>query len=257
MNVLDRLERRLGRWAIPGLLRYIVALNALVYLLLLAAPGYREVLELDRAAILRGEIWRLLSWIFLPTTLSPLWIFFFLMFTWWVGEMLEGTWGAFRLNVYYFLGAAGCTLSAMLFGASGGNFLLTLSLLLAIATLAPNQEVLLLIFPIRLKWLAIISIIYPWGLLLLLGPLPIKAMILVCLGNYLLFFGPQLFAGWRNRIAAASRRPQPDTTSEEPLHLCAACGATELSHPDTEFRVSADGREYCLPCLKKRNPPLR
>jgi hypothetical protein len=34
MGFLDRLEHRYGRYAIPGLIHYIVALNALVYVLI-------------------------------------------------------------------------------------------------------------------------------------------------------------------------------------------------------------------------------
>ncbi|MCX7868433.1 MAG: hypothetical protein N2322_00635 [Terrimicrobiaceae bacterium] len=259
-SLLDRLEKKLGRFAIPGLIRYITALNALVYLLVLASPGYREILELDRGAILRGEVWRLITWIFLPNTLSPLWIFFYLMFTWWVGEMLEGAWGAFRLNAYSLLGAAAGTASAMLLGASGGNFLLSLSLLLAIATIAPDEQVLLLVFPVKLKWIALLSLIYPWGLLLLIGPLPVKAMIIVCLANYFLFFGTEILAAIRRIPAATGRgsraaRPfasaKQDAVLSQTLHCCAACGATEVTHPEAEFRVAADGREFCLPCLRR------
>lgn len=239
-----------GRLAIPHLMRYIVALNALVYLLLLASPGYASLLELDRPAILSGEIWRLITWIFLPNTTQPLWIFFYLMFTWWVGETLEALWGTARLNAYYFTGVLGCTVAALIFGVSGGNYLLVLSLLLAIATLMPDQQVLLLVFPVKLKWVALLSIAYPWGMFLVMGPLPIKAMILVCLANYFLFFGGRLLALLRGRTTSPQRRPAPANkppplAEVAALHQCHACGITELSHPETDFRVARDGQEYC------------
>jgi len=243
VNFLDRLEKAAGRFAVPGLIRYVVAFNALVYLLLLVSPGYAEMLALDRSAILRGEVWRLVSWIFLPNTSSPIWIFFYLMFTWWLGESLEAVWGAFRLNLYYLIGVIGCTVAALVFGISAGNFLLTLSLLFAIATVAPDEQVLLLIFPVKLKWLALISLVYPWGLLLVVGPLGVKAMIVVCLANYLVFFGP----GWvrRFREGRTIRRPSKTSGPLETLHRCEACGVTEVTAPDTEFRVAPDGKEYC------------
>jgi membrane associated rhomboid family serine protease len=253
MNFLDKSERVFGRFAIQHLMRYIVALNALVYLLLLSSPGYANLLELNRAAILNGEIWRLVTWIFLPNTSSPLWILFYLMFTWWVGETLESIWGTFRLNAYYFIGVLGCTLAAFLFGISGGNYLLVLSLLLAIATLAPDQEVLLLVFPVKLKWVAVISIIFPWGLLFVTGPLGVKAMILICLGNYLLFFGPQMLALFKSG-KVLSKLPKPSRlspSSSETLHRCEACGITEVSHPNADFRVAPDGKEYCKPHLPR------
>ncbi|HEY8902559.1 MAG TPA: rhomboid family intramembrane serine protease, partial [Chthoniobacterales bacterium] len=157
MSVLNTLEKRFGRFAIPGLIRYVVALNALVFLLNLVSPSYVYVLSLDPDAIAAGQVWRLVTWIFIPTTMSLLWIIFYLMFTWWMGDLLESTWGTFRLNLYYLVGYLGGTAAAMLFGASLGNIALNASLLFAIGTLAPNLEILLFgILPLRLKWVALI-----------------------------------------------------------------------------------------------------
>ena len=47
MTWLDSLERRFGRFAIPGLIRIIVALTALVYILALLNPGFLNVLTLE------------------------------------------------------------------------------------------------------------------------------------------------------------------------------------------------------------------
>jgi len=255
MTLLDRLEKSLGRFAIPGLIRYVVGLNALVFLLLAIEPGYASALQLDRAAILHGEVWRLATWIFLPETTSVFWIIFYLIFTWWIGDMLETNWGAFRLNAYYLLGMALCIASALIFGESGGNYFLNLSLFLAVATLAPNFEILLfLILPVKMKWIAMISLLLPAGVLLF-GPLPQKMMVVMCLGNYLLFFGPNFL---RNRIEArqtATRRAKFQAASggsDHTLHRCEACGATEATHPEAEFRVTADGREFCMAHLPSK-----
>ena len=102
---------------------------------------------------------------------------------------LEGTWGTFRLNAYYFLGMFFCVASALIFGASGGNMFLNLSLFLAVATLAPNMEILfLLVIPLKLKWVALISLLWP-AYILVTGSLPVKMIVIMCLGNYLIFFG--------------------------------------------------------------------
>jgi hypothetical protein len=68
-----------ARFAIPPLIRYVVALNALVFILLTLDPKYVPMLVLDREAILQGQVWRLTSWIFIPDTLSPIWVIFYLM----------------------------------------------------------------------------------------------------------------------------------------------------------------------------------
>jgi hypothetical protein len=254
MTFLDRLEKSFGRFAIPGLIRYVVALNALVFLLVTIEPGYASVLELDRSAVLRGEVWRLVSWIFIPETTRILWIIFYLLFTWWIGDMLEASWGAFRLNAYYFLGMLLCIASALIFGVSGGNFFLNLSLFLAIATIAPNFEILLfLILPVKMKWVALFSLALP-ALYLIAGPLSAKMMVVMCLGNYLLFFGPTFVRNRMEQRRTADRRArfQGAAKSSESLHRCETCGATEVSHPEAEFRVTSDGREFCLDHLPSR-----
>jgi hypothetical protein len=255
MTILDRLEKWLGRFAVPGLIRYVVALSALVFILVTINPGYTQVLALDRNAILHGEIWRLASWIFIPETTSYFWILFYLLFTWWIGDTLEESWGAFRLNAYYFSGMILCIASALIFGASGGNFFLNLSLFLAVATLAPNFEIMLfLIIPVKMKWVALFSLIGPLGYLFF-GSLAMKMMVVMCLGNYLLFFAPSFF---RNRLEGRrnqSRREKFQTataSNSETLHCCRICGMTEKSNPNMDFRVSSDGEEYCTDHLPSR-----
>ncbi len=252
MTLLDRLERRFGQWAIPGLIRYVVALNAAVFLLIKLNPEYLSRFVLNPALVMQGEIWRLITWTFIPTTFSPIWIFCFLSFTWFISDCLEATWGSFRLNVYYLLGVIGCTASAFVFGASGGNVILTLSLLLAAATLAPNFEILFLIFPLKLKWVAVIGLI-PIVLTLLSGGLAIQFLIVVSLLNYLLFFGPTFFRNLRQQRTVIARRAQFESAKDNTpyLHKCETCGKTELTDPDAEFRVASDDKEYCTAHLPK------
>ncbi len=254
MTLLDRLEKSLGRYAVPGLIRYVVALNALVFILVTLNPDYVQALQLDPSAVRNGEVWRAFTWIFIPETMSFFWILFYLIFTWWLGDMLEESWGAFRLNAYYFLGMSLCIASALLFGAAGGNFFLNLSLFLAAATLAPNFEILLfMILPVKMKWVALFSLLVPAGYLLL-GPLDMKMMVVMCLGNYLLFFGPSFLKNRAETARTGKRRErfEKGLKGEETLHRCESCGITEASNPEAEFRVSADGKEYCTEHLPSR-----
>ena len=55
VTLLDRLERHLSRFAIPHLIRYVVVLNALVFILLSLDPKYLSVLVLDGDAIVQGR----------------------------------------------------------------------------------------------------------------------------------------------------------------------------------------------------------
>ncbi len=254
MSLLNQLEKVLGRFAVAGLIRYVVVLNALVFILGLMSPEYISLLRLDRDAIMAGQVWRLLSWIFIPNTFSLLWVIFYLLFTWWMGDLIESMWGAFRLNLYYLLGYLGCTAAALLFGQSLGNIALNTSLLFAAGTLAPQMQILLFgIIPLRLKWIAIFSAAM-LGLGLASGDWGTRAAIVVAFTNYLIFFGPAFFRQTADSRRLTARRAKFEAASrmDETLHRCASCGRTEISNPELEFRVSADGHEYCTSHLPSR-----
>ncbi len=250
MNFSHRLERLFSWIAIPGLIRYVVLVNALVFLLHLMAPGYESMLTLNREAILHGELWRLVTWIFIPETMRPFWVFFALLFLWFLGEGLEESIGAFRTTLFYCSGMIGCTIVALIFGGYGANTFLNLSLLYAFATIHPEYKVLFLfIIPMRIGWLALLS-----GILTAISALAqsraVQAALIVTLFNYLLYFWPLLIAKWKNK---ASSLPRKETLPKEALHHCNTCHRTEQTNPDLHFRVAADGQEYCLEHLLTKN----
>jgi membrane associated rhomboid family serine protease len=248
MSLLDSLERRFGRFAIPGLIRIVAGFNALVFVLERLNPQLVHMLDLNRAAILHGQIWRLVTYIFIPATDSPIWIFFVLLFLWFIGEGLERAWGAFRLNLFYLVGMIGTTVAAFFFGNDFSNTMLNASLFFAFANFYPEEVIyVFFILPVKVKWLAWVS-----AALLLLGfvtgPNSYRMALLAAFANYLIFFGPGIISAVRNRQQVAGRRRQFESAAaeEEALHHCAICGATELTNPNLEFRVSRNGEEYCL-----------
>ena len=97
---LARLERRFGRWAIPNLTWYLVGLGGLVFALDLARPGFTSLLMLDPELVLRGQVWRLITYLFIPPEASVVFILFALYFTWLFGTSLESEWGAFKYNAF-------------------------------------------------------------------------------------------------------------------------------------------------------------
>ena len=256
MSLLDKLERRLGWLAVPGLIRVVVALTALVYLLTFLNPGFLSIIELDPAAIVRGEVWRLVTYIFIPrgigapgSLMQPLWLLVALWFLLFIGDRLEHAWGAFRLTLYFLVGMIWTTAAAFFFGAQFSNSMLATSLFFAFATLYPEEVIyLFFVLPVKVKWLGWIT-----AALLLYGFLgganSYRVALIAAFANYLLFFGPDLYRAARNRQQVANRRRRFEEEArpeQEALHHCATCGATEITNPNLEFRVSRDGEEYCL-----------
>ncbi|MDQ6810036.1 MAG: rhomboid family intramembrane serine protease [Verrucomicrobiota bacterium] len=249
MTFLDRLERRIGFIAIPGLIRIIVAFNALVFVLVSLNPDYRLVLNLDPARIRHGEVWRLVTYIFLPQTFNFLWLVFALWFLWFIGDGLERAWGAFRVTLYYLVGMIGTTIAAFLFGSNFSNAMLTAALFFAFARFYPDEVIyVFFILPLKIKWVAWISaafLIYGF----VFGPNAYRMALIAALSNYLIFFGPELIFAARHRKEVATRRKRFELASpgeQESLHRCANCGATELTDPSLEFRVASSGEEYCM-----------
>ncbi len=260
MTWLDKLERRLGSIAVPGLTRILVCCSALAFALALLAPGFTSVLDLDPVRVRHGEVWRLVTYIFIPQTLSPLWILFSLWFLWWIGDGLERAWGPFRLTLYVLIGWIGTTAAAFFFGANFSNSILLASLFFAFANFYPDEVIyVLLILPVKIKWLAWVSAAF-----LLFGFFvnsnSYRAALLVALSNYLIFFGPDIIHAARHRhdVSGRRRRFESDSRREaEPLHQCKTCGATELTDPNLDFRVARDGEEYCLAHLPRAQTPAR
>jgi len=248
MNVIDTLERRFGRYAIPNLGRTIAVLNAVVFVLNLLRPGFENDLDLDPAAISQGQYWRLVTYIFIPRTNSPFLFIFTLLFFVMLVDGLEQAWGAFRFNLFYLLGMIGTTVAAFFFGAGFSNGILNLSLLFAFARFYPDVQIwVLFVLPVKIKWLAWFS-----GALLAFNFVMLSSdyrmAVLASLVNYLVFFGPEIVDDTRRRWQVTGRRRKLAASSiseDEPMHRCAVCGRDDRSHPELEFRVGRDGNDYC------------
>lgn len=263
MTFLDKLERRLGFIAIPGLMRIVVGFTALVYVLTFVNPEFFTVLDLNPAKIRAGEVWRLFTYIFIPRgigqpgPMQPLWAVLALWFLWFIGEGLERAWGAFRVTLYFLVGMIGTTAAAFLFGAQFSNTMLAASLFFAFAWFHPDEVIyVLFIIPMKIKWLAwILAAILFAGFVS--EPMSYRVALLVSFSNFFIFFAAEIIHRLRHRQEVTSRRKRfeyQQRSEDEALHRCVICGATELSDPTLEFRVASDGQDYCLPHLPSTAP---
>ena len=106
MRFIDKMERKFGRYAIRGLMKYVIACYIIGYVLLYTVPGVLNFLTLEPYMIFHhGQIWRLISWVLIPPSRSNIiFVIFMLILYYQLGTVLEQTWGAFRFNLYIFGG---------------------------------------------------------------------------------------------------------------------------------------------------------
>ena len=203
-NINFNLERKLRRYAISDLIKYVVYGQGILYALMMIMPtlGYRlySLMTLTRRGLFAGQIWRLATFIFVPPSSSPLFIIFSLYFYYMIGMSLERRWGKVKFNLYYFIGMLAAIAACLLTGYAGNTFL-NLSLFFAFAAMFPEEEVLLsMILPVKMKYLAVLdAAIYAYQFLV--GSASTKITIVLCLANVFLFLGGDLI----NTIRRESR----------------------------------------------------
>lgn len=203
-NWLRKLERRMQWLAIPHIAVLFVTLQALGFLMVMSDPMWTMRLALIPEAVTQGhEYWRLVTFLALPLSLSPLWVIFTLWFLYFVINMIESQWGAFKTTLYVLVSI--CVTIAFSFTfdypvLDVSKFQSTL--FLAAAALFPEMTVsLFLMIPVKIKWLA-------WLTLAMLGWEFLRSdwmqrlFTLAIFSNYLVFFGPSLI----NQIRQTIRR---------------------------------------------------
>lgn len=255
MQILDKLERKLGWLSFPGLLRYYALFHVMVFLLQFVNPQIGAILEFDRAKIFSGEVWRLVTFLFASSgsgglgAFAMLFLFFMVMISFMMSDALEGAWGVFRASFFYYTGFAGLLAANFLYAQPmpGSGFFVYTSAFFAFATLFPKVEFLMFFFfPVQVRWLAILIAVF-----LLLGlvsqPLYI-GFILLGFGNYILWAGIPALRGRAQIMESAGRRKKFEKkkmSADVAFHRCAECDRTEITDPDLEFRMAGNGKEYC------------
>lgn len=268
MNFLDKLERKYGKYAIKNLMLYILFGNAFVFLFYHLTGGqFLSWILFHFGAVLKGQVWRLISFVFIPNTFDILWFLFSAFLYYSIGMQLEYTWGTFKFNVYYLMGIIFNIIASIVLQFVFNSFAdprsmtlyINLSLFLAYATLFPNVQFrLYFIIPVKVKYLAFL---YAAFLLFdfFTGGLATQVLIIISLLNYLMFFGIPLLKGGsthtQRNFNKEKRVLQKGASApiKVAFHKCHVCGKTELSDPDMEFRYCSGcngNYEYCMDHIK-------
>lgn len=249
MVLLDKLERKFGRYAIPNVTAGIVIGQAFLYLF--AYSGKQDIgrAMLIPARVLAGEWWRLLTFPFVPPAQGLFWVFFALYAFYLMGGALEAQWGAFRYNVFLLTGYVMTVVVSFLFPYhAASNIFIGGSVFLAFAALYPEfQFYIFFILPVKVKWLALLAWI-GYGISFISGDWSTRLLIAASIGNFFLFFGRDIW--WRMKTGKRRMAEQARslTGKQEAFHKCAACGKTDVTHPAMDFRYCPDcgGLGYCM-----------
>ena len=270
MNWLDKLERKLGRFAIPSLTVYLLAAYVIGFGIVYLMPEMISYITLEPALILRGQVWRIVSWVLIPPATNLISLVFLVLLYFSLGTALGRTWGTFRYNVYIFSGLLFTVIAVFLLygfyyfrygvevplymvGMVGTNYI-TMSIFLAFAAIYPDMEVMLyFILPIKMKWMALVYAAMA-AYYFIRGGAGERVAIAASLLNFVIFFlssrnvrrfGPKEQA----RKARFRRQSAPHMKyTNGAKHRCAVCGRTELDDPCLEFRYCskcAGNYEYC------------
>ena len=256
------------RFGIPNLMRVIVIGNVAVYVLMLLTQANDanalSFLTFNLNALLHGEVWRLVTFVFVPAYSSPFALLISLYSYYWIGSTLERQWGTAKFNLYYISGALLTVLGVVLASLITGNPYLTaagtgyvnLSMFFAFAFLFPDTTVLLFfILPVKMKWLAYLDgALFAFDIIKAIGAHNWAGVVLpiVALLNFAVFIWPEVHylkerAKYQNsrktvQFRQAQQQQAKQAQQQGYRHKCAVCGRTDTDYPDLQFR-------YCSKCV--------
>lgn len=173
---MNKIERKYGRYAIRNLTAYILAGYAIGYLIELLVPTLSQYLIMNPHLVMKGQIWRLFTWVLTPPEDFTLFTIFMFLFFYWIGSSLEHIWGSFWYNVYIFSGIIFMTAGAMItymilhfvnpelagfVPINISTYYINVTSFLAFAVCFPDMQVLFMFFiPLKVKWLAIVDLVW-------------------------------------------------------------------------------------------------
>jgi len=269
--MISWLERQIGWIAFPSIIRYLAYFQLGVLVLSFINPTTPQLLEFNWEFIIKGEYWRLLSYIVIPIgaltgsggALTAVFSVIAAMLLMTFSDGIEAHWGSFRTTLYVLVSWMFCTLASILTStllvlytptgvilppiALSPGMLFDYAIFFAFATFYPKYELrMFFVLPVPISIIAGIT-----GVVLLvtsLSGLPFVVYILLGLAPYLLVLAQVLKGGGariQHKIKHAARK-----TASPVLYTCVSCGVTDQENGDLIFRVTKDGEDKCENCMK-------
>ncbi len=253
MNKIERFCYNHPYFGIKNLMLYITIANVAFWVMSAINPLFLSYLSFDASLILRGQVWRLITFMLYPPSTGLL-AFIVFYFYYWIGNTLEQYWGTGQFTIYFFSGVILTIIYGFIIYFATGMVIrldsnyIYLSMFFSFASMFPDTTVLLFYFiPVKMKYLAIVDAVF-FAISVLMNPFPLNLLPVVAVLNFFIFCGGSLL---RNRPARTSkstinfrresRRIRREQESKLYTHKCAVCGRTDVDHPELEFR-------YCSRC---------
>ncbi|MEJ1971160.1 MAG: hypothetical protein WDM96_01115 [Lacunisphaera sp.] len=252
MGLFNRLERILGRFAIPNLSLYLIGGQVMFFGFSLLGHFDLWRIVLVPADVLAGEYWRLFSFVLVPPVSGQLSLTgaLFLGISWYFFYMISQAPGKLlgRLPLQpVFLRRLGADRGRRLSHAGNADQLrfFAVSVFLAFALLNPDFELyLFFILPVKIKWFALVMWL-GYAFVFVTGTWNIRLAVLASVGNFLLFFTGEIvqrIKTGRRHMQQQVRRTAMREADDAPRHRCVVCGKTDQTDPKMEFR-------YCSQCV--------
>ena len=280
MKAIDRFCYKHPKLGIPDLMKYIVLANAAVFVLdLFTNSFFSNLLFFHYNSIMHGQVWRLLTFILVPSIGGAgsvgfglmTNVFFFAMtsfFYYSIGTTLERYMGSTKFTVFYALGVLLNMLLGLLTHAGVNMYYINMSMFFSFAVLYPDTRVLLYgIIPLKVKWLAWLdAAFFAYDIFFYLrSGLPLFALMpIVGILNFFLFFGGELFGAAKykkeffvhktSKQTVNFQKAQKDIKQRKGyLHKCTVCGVTDADDPNMEFRYCSKCNGYYCYCMNHIN----
>lgn len=278
MNWMYKLEQKWGKYAIYDLHKYFVGIYFIGYVLS-RFGNITSYLTFSIPAILQGQVWRLVSWVFVSQGGGVMGLLFMLCLIP-MGKTLEYFLGAFKMNVYLFGGVILNIVGAILVYVGSwliigtplpsvnlSMYYILLTTFMALAICIPDATVhLYFILPIKMKWMLVVyylELLYELHLYYTAGAVynVQTGIIYVVLGGSQIIFAllnlALFFFFAKIRISRKQKKRQTQFQSQMrqsevpptmPRHKCVICGRTDKDHPELTFRYCSKctgNKEYC------------
>ena len=275
MVLINRLEKKFGKYAINNLIYYVLAAYIIGYVFSVMSPNIYDAFLMKPELVCKGQVWRMFTWIFTIPQELDVFVVFMILFYLWIGNTLEKYWGAFKYNLYMISGWFFMTVGTMLIYivsllATGDGISLSVSTnyinltsFLACATVLPDVQVLLLfVIPLKMKWLAIVDLVilgyeFVNNLLLIIRYTDLEiifytggeytkekciavcASIVISLLNFILFYFNSRYGKRytpKEIVRKKTYKRKVKVNKGDAKHKCAICGRTENDDVGLVFR---------------------